>query len=148
VIRDERQARLNDLLVACKSSAEDYEQAAELAESAALAQFFRATADYRWGLADVLAAQVRNLDDLPREPDPDRQLLDHALTRLKTALHLAGDRDLAAERREDDLGLLDAARSTAELDLPAPAGEAVGTVVAHVQATLDALSHPPIRERH
>jgi len=139
VIRDERQARLNDLLVACKSSAEDYEQAAELAESPALADFCRATAEYRWKLADALAARVRDLHDLPREPDPDRQLLDHALTRLRAVLHLAGDRDLAAERRDDDRELLEIARVAEGTELPAPASETVRGVTEHVRATLEAL---------
>jgi uncharacterized protein (TIGR02284 family) len=132
---------LNDLLVDCKASAEDYEQAAELAASGRLADFFRATADYRWQLADRLAAQVRDLGDLPREPDPDRQLLDHALTRLKAVLHLTGDRDLIGERREDDGELLEAARSTLELDLPDPARDAVRSLVDHVRESLEAL-HP------
>ena len=139
MLRDERQARLNDLLVACKATAEDYEQAAELAESSALTEFFRATADYRWELADILARQVRDLHDLPREPDPDRQLLDHALTRLKAVLHLVSDEGIVGERCRDDLELYELARSAEELDLPEPAQAVATRLLFHLKATLDAL---------
>ena len=86
MLRDDKQTALNDVIYAVKDSAHHFQEAAEIVSDAGLADLFRAIARQRETLATELEAHIRRLHDLPREPDPDREIVDAVITRLKAAL--------------------------------------------------------------
>lgn len=135
--RDECQLKMNDLVVACQASVDDYEQSAELAELPALAEWLRAVALYRQRLVPQLEEQVRELNDLPRMPDPEMQLLDQAVTRFKAALPTGGRQQVLEERREADEDMLALARSAQREALPKAALDILGQLITHLEATIE-----------
>ena len=105
MLRDDKQTALNDVIYAVKDSAHHYREAAEIVSDLGLADLFRTIADQRESLAKELDVHIRQLHDLPREPDPDRETVDAVITRLKAAL--TGDERLSVlderEQAEDEL---------------------------------------------
>lgn len=140
--RDERQLKINDLAVACRASVDDYDRAAQLVESPSLAEWLRAVARYREHLVPLLEEQVRELNDLPRVPDPETQLLGHAVARFKAALPTGGSQQVLDERFQADRDMLELARSAKEEALPDAALHLLDALMAHLGTTLSALSKP------
>ncbi|MFZ0257749.1 MAG: hypothetical protein WAN46_19390 [Gammaproteobacteria bacterium] len=138
--RDERQLKINDLLVACQASVDDYEQAAQLVESPSLAEWLRAVARYREHLIPLLEEQVRELNDLPRVPDPEVQLWEQALTRFKAALPTGGRQQVLDERFQDDQEMLALAQSARKEALPKASLSVLDELITHLDSTLGALA--------
>lgn len=83
LLRDETQTALNQVERLCLTSADDYEAAAGRADDTLLAARLDEMARRRRALARDLAPHIRALDDLPQQPDPDREAFDHLFTGLK-----------------------------------------------------------------
>lgn len=137
--RDERRLKINGLLVACQASVDDYEQAAQLVESPILAEWLRRVARYRERLVPRLEEQVRELDDLPRVPEPETQLVAQAVTRLKAALLRGGRHRILDERIRADQEMLALAKSATKEALPRAALGLLDDLVTHMETTLGAL---------
>jgi uncharacterized protein (TIGR02284 family) len=105
MLRDDKQTALNDVIYAVKDSAHHYREAADIVSDVGLADLFRTIARQRETLVTELEVHIRRLHDLPREPDPDREIVDAVITRLKAAL--TGDERLSVlderEQAEDEL---------------------------------------------
>lgn len=138
--RDERQLKINDLLVACQASVDDYEQAAQLVECPTLATWLRAVARYREHLVPLLEEQVRALNDLPRVPDPEMQFWEQALTRLKAAAPTGSRQQILDERLHSDQEMLALARSARQEALPNAALGILEELITHLDSTLEALA--------
>jgi hypothetical protein len=138
--RNERQRKINDLLVACQASVDNYEHVAALVESPALAEWLRAVARYREHLVPLFEEQVRELKDLPRVPDPERQLLEHALARFKAAMPTGDPNQVLDERFQTDQEMLALAKSAREEALPKGALSLLEEFITHLEITLGALA--------
>lgn len=73
LLRDERQSALNRIETLCLQAAHRYAAAAGKTADADLAALFDDLALRRNRMAQELASHIRALDDLPQEPDPDRE---------------------------------------------------------------------------
>lgn len=138
--RDERQLKVNELAVACQASVDAYEQAAQLVESPTLAEWLRAVARHRERLVPLFEEQVRELDDLPRVPDPEMQLVEQALTRFKAALPMGGHHRVLDERIQADQDMLALAKSARKEALPHAARRLLDNFVTHLEITLGTLA--------
>jgi YegS/Rv2252/BmrU family lipid kinase len=112
LLRDPEEVALNELLAGCLALAESYSRLAEslVSENPDAAEVFASLAEARRRAASKLELDVRRMDELPAEPDPDRELLS-LLTSLARGL-VSADRTRALA--ED--------RAAAERDLAARAG--------------------------
>jgi len=86
LLRDEKQMSVNAVERLCFETADHYEAAASELGDDRLAQVFASLADERQRLAAELAVHIRTLDDLPQQPDPDREVISHMLAGIKALL--------------------------------------------------------------
>ena len=111
LLRDDTQTALNRVESLCLETADGYGSVARQAGDPSLAALFGQTQQQRQRLAAELAPHIRALGDLPRQPDPDREALDHVVDGIKA--FLAGDSDavLLEQRLAADAGLEEAVRA-------------------------------------
>ncbi len=86
LIRDERIAELNELLVRCKDASLHYFDAAEWAQEAGLAAILKELAEQRQSDGRKLSRHIRDLGDLPDAVDADRESLSRMGAMVKAAL--------------------------------------------------------------
>lgn len=142
LLRDERQMSVNAVEKLCFETAGHYETAASELDDDRLAGLFTALAEERQHLAAELAVQIRAIDDLPQQPDPDREAIGHVLAGIKALL--SGDARAAAvadcERGEE--ALVSAVHAALRQELPAEMHAVLRRILAHAeraQRELDAL---------
>jgi hypothetical protein len=86
LLRNPLQTALHDVVLACGEAADGHEAAAEILEGDPLAAGLRALAERRRELAGRLGERLRELDDLPPEPDADLETVRELATWVKAAL--------------------------------------------------------------
>jgi uncharacterized protein (TIGR02284 family) len=84
MLRDERQIALNGAIEASLNAAHVHEEGAELIGENGTD--LRRLAALRRRHAQILAAHLRQLGDLPKEPDPEYQVAADLLSHIKAAL--------------------------------------------------------------
>jgi uncharacterized protein (TIGR02284 family) len=112
LIRDERQLVLNDIVEHCRKLADHYRENASLAEDPVLTELFMEISRERRAFAAELEDHLRRLGWLPAAPDPDAELVEELITRVKIAWSEDKRRELLAGmlQAEDRLaGLIAAA---------------------------------------
>lgn len=139
MLRDERQAALDEVIVACKTLADHYEEAAGLAEHSALADLFRELAGGRGRQAGELEAHLRRLGELPREPDADRETVESLLSRARSALAEDRDRELIEEREAAERELLGRIDGALAEDFSAATRRVLEDLRREVEAAIDRL---------
>lgn len=115
MLRNDIQVALHDLLEALMAVAHLYANDAEALGEDPLAGYCRKLALRREQLAAGVAAELRRRDDLPSEPDPDRETLARLGKRLRSLLSQDEREVVVAERLEAELGIERLARRAAEL---------------------------------
>jgi hypothetical protein len=98
LLRNELQTALQDLEVACLEVADGHDGAAGILTDDPLAPTLRALAQARRAAAARLAEAIRQLDDLPAEPDADLETVRDLAARVVAALSPDQHDALAAER--------------------------------------------------
>jgi len=99
LLRNELQTALQDLEVACLEVADGHDGAAGiLADDDPLAPALRELAGARRAAAERLGDCIRQLDDLPAEPDADLETARDLAARVMAALSPDQHRTVAAER--------------------------------------------------
>ena len=148
LLRDDRQMAVNAVETLCFETADAYAAAAAKTADPSLARLFDALAGQRRELAAELARHIRALDDLPQQPDPDREALDHVLDGIKA--YLSGNADLALidarEQAEDKL--VAASQEALRHDLPAETQALLDRIAAHAVSTKRELAaaRPPVNQ--
>jgi len=106
LLRNELQTALHDVVLACSEAADGHAAAAEILAGDPLAPLLRQLAEERRELAGRLGERVRELDDLPPEPDADLETVRELTTLVKAAL--TGDQraTVVEERRAAEAHLL------------------------------------------
>lgn len=84
LIRSDRQVALNDLHLAMRESADLYEYTADFLQEPEARALCKALAAERLRLAEQLEQEIRAEDELPREPDPDKEAAEQIQQRLET----------------------------------------------------------------
>jgi hypothetical protein len=89
LLRNALQTALHDVALACGEAADGHEAAAELLEGDPLVPVLRELAAERRAFAGRIGERLRELHDLPPEPDADLETVRELATWVKAAL--AGD---------------------------------------------------------
>ena len=134
LLRDERQMSVNAVEKLCFETADHYEAAASELGDDRLAQVFTALAEERQRLAAELAVQIRTLDDLPQQPDPDREAVSHMLAGIKALLSGDMRASLVADCERGEEALVSAVHAALRQDLPPEMLEVLRRVLAHAES--------------
>jgi uncharacterized protein (TIGR02284 family) len=119
LLRSELQTALHDVVLACLETADGHEAAAAILANDPLAATLRAWAQERREAAARLGDIVRQLDDLPPEPDADLETVRELATWVKAALSPDQRRTVVEERRAAEAHLLETIeQALARPDLP------------------------------
>ena len=86
LLRNELQTALHDVVLASFETADGHEAAAEILADHPLAEVLRQLVDERRELAGRLGERLRELDDLPPEPDADLETVRELASWVKAAL--------------------------------------------------------------
>jgi uncharacterized protein (TIGR02284 family) len=133
LLRDERQMSVNAVEKLCFETADHYEAAASELGDDRLAEVFAALADERQQLAAELAVQIHAIDDLPQQPDPDREAIAHMLAGIKALL--SGDMrgSLVADCERGEEALVSAIHAALRQDLPEDMHAVLKRILAHAE---------------
>jgi Domain of unknown function (DUF2383) len=119
LLRNELQTALHDVVLACLETADGHEAAAGILADDPLATTLRAWAEQRREAAASLGDIVRQLDDLPPEPDADLETVRELASWVKAALAPDQRQILVEERRAAEAHLLETIdKALASPDLP------------------------------
>ena len=120
MLRDAAQSALNDVIVQCDAVAERYRNSAQRVDAPRWSQLFAVRGAQLERMAAQLGADLRTLDDLPSDADPERELLHGLLERLREAFTGEGGEALLRERGDDERALLDTIDGARRQSLPQP----------------------------
>lgn len=140
MIRDERQAALDEVIVALQNEADHARDAADrLADDDQLAELLRSNASRYDAFAERLKLDMQSLDDLPSEPDQEAEILEGLFSRIHAAL--SGDaRAAVVQERIDRLAqLLESLQAALRSDPPQAIAEHLQAAARYVQTANDRL---------
>jgi Domain of unknown function (DUF2383) len=106
LLRNELQTALHDVVLACLETADGHDAAAGMLADDPLAATLRAWAEQRREVAARLGDALRELDDLPPEPDADLETVRELATWIKATLAPDQRQTVLAERRAAEARLL------------------------------------------
>ena len=119
LLRSGLQTALHDVVLACLETADGHEAAAGILANDPLAATLRVWAQERRAAADPLGDIVRELDDLPPEPDADLETVRELATWVKAALSPDQRQTIVDERRAAEAHLLETVeQALSRPDLP------------------------------
>lgn len=113
MLMQERLIALNDVVVACQDAARQYDAYTDRLADTELVALFRTLVDERESLARRLSAHVRELGELPREPDVELEQVQQLVSRLKASLSV-DERLTILDERIDCEQQIEAVVATAE----------------------------------
>ncbi len=140
ILRDDCQAALNGLVMACQNAADHYRDVAELLDDPDLERLFQDLAGERQQAADALAGQLRRLDDLPQAPDDDWEAIDGLLTRLRTLLVEDRRQTLLEEQEQREAALGEQVQAALALNLSTEARTVLEDLARQVAAARQRLA--------
>lgn len=133
LLRDERQMSVNAVEKLCFETAGHYEAAASELGDDRLATVFTTLADERQHLAAELAVQIHAIDDLPQQPDPDREAIAHMLSGIKALLSGDMRASLVADCERGEEALVSAIHAALRQDLPVDMLGVLQRILAHAE---------------
>jgi uncharacterized protein (TIGR02284 family) len=134
LLRDERQMSVNAVEKLCFETADHYDAAASELGQDRLSTVFTALAEERRQLAAALAVHIRALDDLPQQPDPDREAISHMLSGIKALLSGDMRASLVADCERGEESLSSAVNAALRQELPEDMREVLRRILAHAEA--------------
>lgn len=136
LLRNEQQLALNQVETLCIETADRYAAAAGHSDDEALSRLFGELSRQRREFALQLAEHIRALDDLPQQPDPDREAVGELLTSIK-AFFSGDQRDtLIDESKKLELDLAEAAKAGLQLPFSEETKNVLKHLLSHVDTTL------------
>jgi Domain of unknown function (DUF2383) len=122
LLRSELQTALHDVVLACLETADGHATAAEILADDRLAATLHGWAQQRREAGARLGDVLRELDDLPPEPDADLETVRELATRVKAALAPDQRQTVLAERKAAEAHFLETIeQALVRPDLPEPA---------------------------
>lgn len=140
LLRDDRQMALNAVETLCFETADAYAAAAARADQPEVARLFAGLAAQRKQLAAELAAHIRALDDLPQQPDPDREAMGQVLSGIKALLSGDAHAALIDERMQAEDKLAAAVHDALLQELPSETRAMLERLLAHVVSSKQELA--------
>lgn len=140
LLRDDRQMALNAVETLCFETADAYAAAAPRTDQPEVARLFDGLAARRNQLAAELAAHIRALDDLPQQPDPDREAMGRVLSGIKALLSGDAHAALIDERMQAEDKLAAAAHDALQQELPSETRAMLERLLAHVVSSKQELA--------
>ena len=140
LLRDERQMSVNAVEKLCFETADHYDAAASGLGADRISQVFTSLAEERRRLAAELAAHIRALDDLPQQPDPDREAIAHILSSIKALLSGDMRASVVADCERGEESLASAVHAALRQDLPEDMRDVLRRILAHAEAAQRELS--------
>ncbi len=128
-IRDDGEAALSELAERCAEVADHYASSAMRLRDGRLANMFEDLARQHHQLAKELADHLRNMDSLPRAPDPDRETAVELISAIKEALSGDVASSVLGDQIDREESLIDAAEAVLDNAIPEPARASVMKVV-------------------
>jgi uncharacterized protein (TIGR02284 family) len=146
LLRNEQQLALNQIETLCMASADHYALAVDDSDDPTLAQLFGDLARERKSFAVELADHIRALNDLPQQPDPDRETVEDLLTGIK-AFFSGDQRDtLIEDRKKQELELAEAIQAGLQQALSAETKMFLRRLLNHVDASMQRLDQMQRRD--
>lgn len=139
LLRDERQMALSAVETLCFETADSYANAARRTDDGSLVARFETLAAQRRELAADLAAHIRALDDLPQQPDPDREAFQNVVSSVMALLSGDARAALIDERIQGEEALTKAAREALQHELPPDTQAMLQRLLAHAESARNAL---------
>jgi hypothetical protein len=138
-ILSEVEVALNEVLIAFHKSIDHYEDAIKSIHDKDKAILFRGIVTPRKSLIAALTTAIRDLGDLPSEPDPDQETTEMIIERVGASLSEDDDRYIISTRiaAEEQIQIL--VSQTRELDIAESVRALLSDVSKHVNATIKAL---------
>lgn len=115
MLRDDRQTALNAAIEACLHAAHVHDDGAELIGDDPVG--LRHLAARRRRDAETLAGHLRRLDDLPKEPDPEYEVVSDLVSHIKNALAEDEQRQVLERSQAAEEALAEALEQILKLDL-------------------------------
>jgi uncharacterized protein (TIGR02284 family) len=136
LLRNNQQLALNEVESLCFESADHYAAAAGKTADPQLSQLFTELEEQRRQFAAELADHIRALDDLPKQPDPDMEAIDHLLSGVRALLSFDERGALIEERAHFEHKVADAVKAALQEDLTEDAKALLGRILAHVEQAM------------
>lgn len=138
-ILSEVEVALNEVLIAFHKSIDHYEDAIKFIHDKDKAILFRGIVTPRKSLIAALTTAIRDLGDLPSEPDPDQETTEMIIERVGASLSEDDDRYIISTRiaAEEQIQIL--VSQARELDISESVRALLSDVSKHVNATIKAL---------
>lgn len=140
LLRDDLQMAVNAVETLCFETADGYASAATRTDQPEVARLFADLAAQRNQFAAELAAHIRALDDLPQQPDPDREAMGQVLSGIKALLSGDAHAALIDERMQVEDKLAAAAHDALRHELPAETRSMLERLLAHVVSSKQELA--------
>jgi uncharacterized protein (TIGR02284 family) len=136
LLRNQQQLALNEVESLCFESADHYAAAAGKTTDPELSQLFTELEQQRRQFAAELADHIRAIDDLPKQPDPDMEAVDHLLSSVKALLSSDDRGTLIEERAQFEHKFADAVKAALQEDLTEDAEALLGRILAHLEEAM------------
>lgn len=120
MLLDDGNVALNDIIVLCEETADEYLDAAELIGDPELSRMFRELAQQRDQIAAELSQHLLDLGALPRVPDTEKEMLERLLLRMKATLSTDERLALIEERMQAETEIGRIVDRTLQANLPEP----------------------------
>jgi hypothetical protein len=105
MLRSKAAVALDEVTEACRAAADHFQSLADAERTGEMAELFRALASEHHHLAARMEGEIRRQGNLPSRPDPDREAVEHLVTRVRAALSGDGHRVLLEESQRVESAL-------------------------------------------
>lgn len=141
VFRNDSEVALDDVVLACKRSAEHLAEAAELTQTDApkLSALFRAQSDDRAAMSALLERRMVEMGGYPGDPDDDREVVEEAVRRVRDMLSPDHRRMLVEDSLAESEDVATAVSRALQEDLPPAAHESLADIQKRVAADINRL---------
>lgn len=141
VFRSNGEVALDDVVVACKRSAEHLAEAADLThiDSPKLSALFRAQSDERAEMSALLERRMIEMGGYPGDPNDDREVVEDVVRRVRDVLSADHRRMLVEDSLAESEDLATAVSRALQEDLPPAAHETLVDIQKRVAAVINRL---------
>lgn len=139
IIRTEKQTALQDLLVALQETADMFRDTADYVDEPSLSQELESIASDREGFLPSLRKLLLENEDLPSEPDRERETAKKLLSRLFAAVDSNSVGEILFEREKEEGHVKEALAQCRKIGLDEEYGELLQGVDEHISRTHEKL---------
>lgn len=139
MIRTEKQTALQDLLVALQETADMFRDTADYVDEQSLSRELESIAGEREGFLPSLRKLLRDNEDLPSEPDRERETAKKLLSRLFAAVDSNSTGEILMEREKEEDHVKQALTQCRKIGLEEECGDFLQDIDKHMIGTHEKL---------